>query len=237
MTQALALGINRRTLYRLRDEGQIERVTRGVFRLSSLPPLSNPDLVTVVLRVPKAVVCLVSALAHHGVTSFIRPRLVSLGLSLNRTPVGIAGGGLVVSALLARVCGGSLLDDGALCSGGARVPRLVTGPRMVLSGCSWASETPPDAEKPVHTRERMVHGSRVGQRLGFFVGWGSPDETVVCDNISRKLRRMGSPIRNAAPHRESASRAGEQSRTLRSHWPNIDLRTWLRWCRPEHRCS
>jgi len=30
--------------------------------------------------------------------SFIRPRLVSLGLSLNRTLVGFAGGGLVVLA-------------------------------------------------------------------------------------------------------------------------------------------
>jgi hypothetical protein len=34
--------------------------------------------------------------------SFIRPRLVSLGLSLNKTPVGIAGGGLVVSALFSE---------------------------------------------------------------------------------------------------------------------------------------
>jgi predicted transcriptional regulator of viral defense system len=71
MTQALALGINRRTLYSLRDEGVINCVTRGVFRLSSLPPLSNPDLVTVALRVPQAVVCLVSALSHHGATTQI----------------------------------------------------------------------------------------------------------------------------------------------------------------------
>ena len=78
----------------------------------------------------------------------------------------------------------------ALWSGGARVPRPVARPRPVLSECSWASETPPDAEKPVHTREPMVHGSRVGRRLGFFVVWGSPDETVVRDNVSRKLRRM-----------------------------------------------
>ena len=93
----------------------------------------------------------------------MRPRLVSLGLSLNRALVGFAGGGLVVSALLARVCGWSLVDVGALCSGGARVPRRVAGPRPVLSECSWASETPPDAEKPVHTREPMVSPVRVGQ--------------------------------------------------------------------------
>jgi len=36
----------------------------------------------------------------------------------------------------------------------------------------------------------MVHGSRVGQRLGFFVVWDSLDQTAVRDNISRKLRCM-----------------------------------------------
>jgi len=181
--------------------------------------------------------CLAAVLACSYRRSFIRPRLVSLGLSLDRTLVGVAGGGLVVSADVLRVCGRSLIDAGALCSGGARVPRLVVGPRPALSGCSWASETPPDAEKPVHTREPMVHGSRVGQRLGLFTALGSPDETVVRDNISRQLRRMGSLIQNDAPHRESTSGAGEQSRTLRSHWPNTDLRTWLRWSRPKHRWS
>ena len=127
--------------------------------------------------------------------SFIRPRLVSLGLSLNRTLVGEVGGGLVVLTLVARVCGRSLVDAGALWSGGARVPRLVAGPRPVLSESSWASETPPDAEKPVHTREPMVHGSRVGQPLGSFVVGGSPDETVVRDSISRELPRTV-PCRN-----------------------------------------
>ena len=98
--------------------------------------------------------------------SFIRPRLVSLGLSLNRTPVGIAGEGLVVSALPAGVCGRCPLAGCALCSGGARVPRLVAGPRPVLSEGSGASETPPDAEKPVHTREPVVSPVRVGQPSG-----------------------------------------------------------------------
>lgn len=78
-TQALELGIHRRTLYRLRDEGELECISRGVYRLSSLAPLTNPDLVTVALRVPRAVVCLVSALAHHGVTSEI-PHEVHIAL-------------------------------------------------------------------------------------------------------------------------------------------------------------
>ena len=77
--QALALGIHPRTLYRLRDEGRIEMVSHGVYRLSSLAPLSNPDLVTVALRVPRAVVCLVSALDYHGLTAEI-PRQVQIAL-------------------------------------------------------------------------------------------------------------------------------------------------------------
>ena len=78
-TQALGLGVHPRTLYRLRDEGILECISRGVFRLSEFPPLTNPDLVTVALRIPKAVVCLVSALAHHGVTTQI-PHEVQIAL-------------------------------------------------------------------------------------------------------------------------------------------------------------
>jgi len=77
--QALDLGIHPRMLYRLRDEGILDCISRGVFRLSELPPLTNPDLVTVALRIPKAVVCLVSALAHHGVTTQI-PHEVQIAL-------------------------------------------------------------------------------------------------------------------------------------------------------------
>ena len=69
--EALELGVHPRTLYDLRDEGLIERVSRGVYRLASLPSLSHPDLVTVAVRVPRAVVCLVSALACHDITTEI----------------------------------------------------------------------------------------------------------------------------------------------------------------------
>jgi predicted transcriptional regulator of viral defense system len=77
--QALRAGIHPRTLYELRDQREIEQISRGVFRLSDLSPISNPDLVTVALRVPKAVVCLVSALAFHDLTTQI-PRDVSIAV-------------------------------------------------------------------------------------------------------------------------------------------------------------
>jgi predicted transcriptional regulator of viral defense system len=77
--EALELGIHRRTLYRLRDEGMLERISWGVYRLASLPDLGNPDLIAVVLRIPRAVVCLVSALAYHEMTSEI-PHEVHIAL-------------------------------------------------------------------------------------------------------------------------------------------------------------
>lgn len=87
MSEALANGITRYTLYSLRDKGIIEQITRGVYRLTELPPISNPDLVTVSLRFPNAVVCLISALAYHNITTQI-PHVVTIAVPReSRTPV------------------------------------------------------------------------------------------------------------------------------------------------------
>ena len=84
--EALAAGIHPRTLYAMRDAGELERLTRGLYRLAELPPLSNPDLATVGKRVPQGVVCLISALAFHELTTQI-PHVVHLALPRNaRTP-------------------------------------------------------------------------------------------------------------------------------------------------------
>ena len=69
MSEAIAQGISCYTLYEMRDNGVLERVSMGIYRLVDLPPISHPDLVTVSLRFPKAVICLVSALSFHGMTS------------------------------------------------------------------------------------------------------------------------------------------------------------------------
>jgi predicted transcriptional regulator of viral defense system len=79
MSEAIKYGITRYMLYSLRDKGIIERVSRGIYRLVELPPISNPDLVTVSLRFPNAVICLVSALAYHDITTQI-PHAVSVAI-------------------------------------------------------------------------------------------------------------------------------------------------------------
>lgn len=68
---ALELGIHPRTLYRMRDEGAVELVSRGIYRLASTEALADPDLATVAMRVPRAVICLISALAFHEATTEI----------------------------------------------------------------------------------------------------------------------------------------------------------------------
>ncbi len=69
--EAIRLGVHPRTLYAMRDVGALERLARGLYRLADLPPLGNPDLVVVALRVPDGVLCLLSALAVHGITTQI----------------------------------------------------------------------------------------------------------------------------------------------------------------------
>ncbi len=79
MSEAIAHGITRYMLYSLRDKGIIEQVSRGFYRLVELPPISNPDLVTVSLRFPNAVICLISALSYHNITTQI-PHVVSVAV-------------------------------------------------------------------------------------------------------------------------------------------------------------
>ena len=78
-SEALRLGISPRTLYALRDTGLLERLSRGLYRLTEFPALSAPDLAIVALKIPQAVICLVSALAFHELTTQV-PHAVNIAL-------------------------------------------------------------------------------------------------------------------------------------------------------------
>jgi predicted transcriptional regulator of viral defense system len=77
--EALAIGIHRRTLYGLRDEGTLVPISRGLFQLANLDIPAQVNLVEVSKRVPKGVVCLISALAFHELTTQI-PHCVWLAI-------------------------------------------------------------------------------------------------------------------------------------------------------------
>lgn len=87
--QALRRGIHPRALYAMRDAGQLEELSRGLYRVKGLKDLGQPDLVTVALKVPKGVVCLISALAFHGITTQI-PHFVYMALPRGARPPRLA---------------------------------------------------------------------------------------------------------------------------------------------------
>ena len=74
-SQALDLGIAPPTLYEMRDRGLLIRESLGLYRLASAEPLNYPDLVTIAMKVPRAVVALTSALAYYGLTTQIPSRV------------------------------------------------------------------------------------------------------------------------------------------------------------------
>jgi predicted transcriptional regulator of viral defense system len=62
-------GIPRTYLKRLCDGGALEQVDRGLYRLADAPVTELSSLAEVVKRAPHAIVCLLSALQVHGLTT------------------------------------------------------------------------------------------------------------------------------------------------------------------------
>lgn len=72
-------GITAATVSRLEREGVVTRLSRGLYQLADAIPEGNHSLAETSKRVPKGVICLVSALAFHGITDQI-PRSVWIAI-------------------------------------------------------------------------------------------------------------------------------------------------------------
>ena len=64
-----ALGVPRVALQRAVERGQVTRRARGVYVKPGHAVTRHTDIAAVAARTPKAVVCLVSALEYHGLTT------------------------------------------------------------------------------------------------------------------------------------------------------------------------
>lgn len=62
-----ALGYSRSNLQRLLKQGKVECVSRGLYRTTADEPSEHYTLAAVAKRVPKGVVCLLTALAYHHI--------------------------------------------------------------------------------------------------------------------------------------------------------------------------
>jgi len=70
-SQVFEEGIQPRTLYQMRDSGFLIQEGRGLYRLANEQVWSDPDLAVVSLMIPKGVICLISALYFHQITTQI----------------------------------------------------------------------------------------------------------------------------------------------------------------------
>lgn len=72
-------GITAATVSRLEREGFVTRLGRGLYQLADAAPEGNHSLAEAAKMVPKGVICLVSALAFHGITDQM-PRRVWIAI-------------------------------------------------------------------------------------------------------------------------------------------------------------
>lgn len=85
MSQALQAGIHRDTLRVMIEQGDLEKLSRGLYQLADAEPLSHPDLAVVAEKAPEGVICLISALAFHELTTQI-PHEVYTAIARNAEP-------------------------------------------------------------------------------------------------------------------------------------------------------
>lgn len=76
----IGAGFNKAFLKHILNSGRIQKIDRGVYRLSKGTTLSNPDIVVALIKIPKGVVCLLSALAFHEATNEI-PHFVDIAIA------------------------------------------------------------------------------------------------------------------------------------------------------------
>ena len=76
-------GIADRRLYALRDSGEILALGGGVYRWADAPP-ADPDLIEIAERVPRATLCLETALARHGLIDAI-PAAIDIAIPRGST--------------------------------------------------------------------------------------------------------------------------------------------------------
>jgi len=81
-----AIGIPREYLLRLMRQGAIRRTGRGIYELADSKPTEHHSLAVVAKEIPKGVVCLLSALRFHELTTQ-QPSAVWVGIHVrSRSP-------------------------------------------------------------------------------------------------------------------------------------------------------
>ena len=86
MKDLKADGFQTRDIRQLLAAGKIVKVKPGVYRLSETQPAETSGLVEVCLAIPKAVICLTTALAFYDLTTFV-PTTISYAILRSDKPI------------------------------------------------------------------------------------------------------------------------------------------------------
>ena len=86
MKEMKASGIHTREIQKVVDNGSIVKVKPGLYRLTGLQPSESYGLVEVCLAMPKAVICLSSALAFYELTTFV-PTAITYAIPRSDKPI------------------------------------------------------------------------------------------------------------------------------------------------------
>jgi len=128
-SEILRVGIHPASLYSMRDAGILDQISRGVFRLTDSSPLGYPDLVIVATRVKRGVICLLSALAFHDLTTHI-PHEVHVAL-----PRGAEEPRVSYPPLQTYRFSGRSFSDGVEIHDIDGIPAKVYSPEKTLADC------------------------------------------------------------------------------------------------------
>jgi predicted transcriptional regulator of viral defense system len=124
-----ALGISHNYLYWLATTGRVVRVGRGLYALPESTLGTNQSLIEVASRHPKGVICLLSALAFHGVGTQMPPAVwLALG-QMDRAPTEDS-----TPLIIVRMAS-KLLEDGVDVHVIDGVPVRVTSLAKTLADC------------------------------------------------------------------------------------------------------
>ena len=79
LAELRGVGVTAATVSRMERDGEVIRLARGLYQISDAPLETDHSLAEAAKRLPKGIVCLVSALAFHGLTDQL-PKKVWLAI-------------------------------------------------------------------------------------------------------------------------------------------------------------
>jgi len=124
-----ALGLGSRDLRRLVEQGTVERVARGLYRLAEAEPTERYSIAAVCAQVPSAIVCLLSALNVHDLGTQL-PRHVWIAIPHKAHPPRNPSVGLRVVRF-----SGAALRYGVEAIEFEGVPGRITSPARTVVDC------------------------------------------------------------------------------------------------------